>query len=74
MPERDHIRHPVEWSADQIAAANLAVSRAGHSLRRPQEAGSAPLPAVRRIEIADLRDVLARGLEDFGAYRTFCGT
>ena len=47
-----------------------AVSRAGHSLRRPEEARSAPLPAVRRIEVADLRDVLARGVEDFGAYRT----
>jgi uncharacterized membrane protein len=70
MPERDHIRHPVEWSADQLAAANLAVSRASHSLRRPQEAQSAPLPAVRRIEVADLREVLARGVEDFGAYRT----
>ncbi len=70
MPERDHIRHPVEWSADQLAAANLAVSRASHSLRRSQEAQSAPLPAVRRIEVADLREVLARGVEDFGAYRT----
>ena len=38
MPERDHIRNPVEWSADQLAAANLAVSRAGHALRRPEEA------------------------------------
>jgi uncharacterized membrane protein len=26
--------------------------------------------AVRRIEVVDLRDVLARGLADFGAYRT----
>ena len=70
MPERDHIRNPVEWSADQLAAANLAVSRAGRALRRPEEARSAPLPAVSRIGVADLRDVLARGLGDFGAYRT----
>ena len=40
MPERDHIRHPVEWSADQLGAANLAVARASHSLRRPEEARS----------------------------------
>jgi uncharacterized membrane protein len=70
MPERDHIRHPVEWSADQLAAANLAMSRAGHALRRPEEARSAPLPAVCQIGVGDLRDVLARGVEDFGAYRT----
>jgi uncharacterized membrane protein len=70
MPERDHIRNPVEWSADQLASANLAVSRAGHALRRPEEARSAPPPAVSRIGVADLRDVLARGLGDFGAYRT----
>ena len=28
------------------------------------------MPAVRRIKAADLRDVLVRGLGDFGAYRT----
>ena len=36
----------------------------------PWRPDTAPLPAVRRIELADLRDVLARGLSDFGAYRT----
>ena len=29
-----------------------------------------PAPAVRRIAATDLRDVLARGLADFGAYRS----
>jgi uncharacterized membrane protein len=66
---RDHIRNPAEWSVDQLKTANQAVGRAGHSLRRPVEARYAPLPAVRRIELADLRDVLARGLGDLGAYR-----
>jgi uncharacterized membrane protein len=28
------------------------------------------LPAVRRIKAADLKDVLMKGLEDFGAYRS----
>ncbi|MGH6915458.1 MAG: DUF2189 domain-containing protein, partial [Geminicoccales bacterium] len=70
MTNRDHIRHPIEWGADQLESANLAVDRAGHSLRRPAEARDAPLPEVRRIELADLRDVLAKGLSDFGAYRT----
>ena len=35
---------------------------AGHSLPRPVETRYSPLPAVRRIELADFRDVLARGL------------
>jgi uncharacterized membrane protein len=69
MTIRDHIRNPLEWGADQLKNANLAVGRAGHSLRRPEEARDAPLPAVRRIELADLGDVLARGLSDLGAYR-----
>jgi uncharacterized membrane protein len=69
MTSRDHIRNPAEWSVDQLKTANQAVGRAGHSLRRPVEARDAPLPAVRRIELADLRDVLARGLSDLGAYR-----
>jgi len=66
---RDHIRNPAEWSVDQLKTANQAVGRAGHSLRRPVEARDAPLPAVRRIELADLWDVLVRGLSDLGAYR-----
>ncbi|PWC52433.1 cytochrome C oxidase subunit I [Azospirillum sp. TSO22-1] len=28
------------------------------------------VPAIRRIDVADLKDVLKRGLDDFGAYRT----
>ncbi len=46
---------------DQLKSAILAVGRAGHSLRRPVETRYSPLPAVRRIELADLRDVVARG-------------
>jgi len=70
MAERYHIRNPAEWAVDQLRTAEQAVERAGHSLRRPPETRDAPLPAVRRIEFADLRDVLAKGLSDFGAYRS----
>jgi uncharacterized membrane protein len=69
MTSRDHIRNPAEWSVDQLKTANQAVGRAGHSLHRPVEARDAPLPEVRRIELADLWDVLVRGLSDLGAYR-----
>ncbi len=70
MTIRDQIRNPAEWGVDQLRTANQAVARASHSLRRPAEARDAPLPAVGRIELADLGDVLARGFSDFEAYRT----
>src|SRR6266852_4551923 len=60
-----HIRNPVEWGVDQIRSAGTAIesmSRAGH---RIEEA-----PTVRHIAVADLRDALARGLDDFAAFRT----
>jgi uncharacterized membrane protein len=70
MADRDHIRNPVEWAVDELKAANMAVGRAGHSLRSHEETPYSAPVAVRRIEVVDLRDVLARGLADFGAYRT----
>jgi uncharacterized membrane protein len=70
MAIREHIRHPLEWSADQLRTANLAVERASHSLHSPADMDEATLPAVRKIELADLAEVLASGLRDFGAYRT----
>jgi uncharacterized membrane protein len=60
-----HIRNPVEWGVDQIRSAGTAIEaigRAGH----PIEAA----PAVRHITLADLRDAVARGFEDFAAFRS----
>jgi uncharacterized membrane protein len=68
MASGDHIRNPAEWSVDQLKSANLAVERAGHALRSPTR--DAPLPRIRRIDLADLKDVLAKGISDFAAYRT----
>jgi uncharacterized membrane protein len=59
------IRNPVEWSWDQLKHTGTALASAGRSLR----AHEAP-PQVRRIEVADLRDVLRRGFDDFAAYRS----
>jgi hypothetical protein len=55
MTIMDHMRNPIEWGVDQLKSANLAVGRAGHSLRRPVETRYSPLPAVCRIELADLQ-------------------
>jgi len=70
VADEDHIRNPAEWGLDQLKAANLTAGQAVHHLRRPETDRSSPLPAVRRIGVADLKDALARGLGDFAAYRT----
>lgn len=62
------IRNPVEWSAEHIAGATRAVGSAGRAVYTPE--GARTLPQIRRIGIADLRDALAQGMADFGAYRT----
>lgn len=70
MASQDQIRNPVEWGWDRITLAALNVEALGRSLRGSEESRFAPLPAVCRIKTANLRDVLVRGLGDFGAYRT----
>lgn len=70
MASQDHIRNPVEWGWGQVKHAAFTAGSLGRSLRGRQEARSAPLPAIRQISTADLREVLARGFSDFGAYRT----
>ena len=64
------IRNPIEWSLDQINGAATAVTSAGRGIRRIQENLHSPAPTVSRIGVGDLREVLAKGLDDFGAYRT----
>ena len=70
MASQDHIRNPIEWVYDQIRLAALTLGSLNRSLRGGEESQDAPLPAVCRITTADLRDVLLKGLDDFGAYRT----
>jgi uncharacterized membrane protein len=66
----NQIRNPVEWGADLLREMIRVVGQVGRALRLPEETVSAPLPAVQKIKIADLRDVLARGYGDLGALRT----
>ena len=70
MASQDHIRNPIEWGWDQITLAALTVGSLGRSLGGSEESQNAPLPAVCRIKVTDLRDALVKGLDDFGAYRT----
>ena len=64
------IRNPVEWGVDQFRHAALAVESAGRAGRRTRANLHSPRPAIRHIRVADLGHVLARGLDDFAAYRT----
>jgi uncharacterized membrane protein len=64
------IRNPVEWSVDQFRHAALAFESAGRVGRRTLDTLHSPPPAVRRITVSDLGEVLAKGLDDFAAFRT----
>ena len=64
------IRNPVEWSADHLAQTTRAIGAAGRAVYRSNEDTEFSPPVIRRIGIADLRDALAKGVADVGAYRT----
>jgi uncharacterized membrane protein len=68
-PIRDHIRNPAEWITDQLATAGHTMREASHHLGSGAESATYQ-PQIRRIELADLREVLIGGMRDFGAYRT----
>jgi uncharacterized membrane protein len=63
------IRNPIEWATDQLKLTSLVVGAAGRAGAATEELDSR-LPEICPIRIADLGDVLARGLDDFAAYRT----
>jgi uncharacterized membrane protein len=62
------IRNPIEWSVDQVRFAAQAVESAGHDVHPEMRDGAAP--SIARIGLADLREALVRGAEDFGANRS----
>ncbi len=64
------IRNPAEWGAAHFKVWSHAVAEASHAVSPTGEDRSAYEPTVRRIRTADLRDALAKGLQDFAAYRT----
>ncbi|HSE77076.1 MAG TPA: DUF2189 domain-containing protein [Alphaproteobacteria bacterium] len=70
MATRDHIRNPVEWVWDLLKETTVAAETTFRSVRGGDETRLTAPPQVQRIELADLRDVLARGFSDFGTYRT----
>jgi uncharacterized membrane protein len=63
------IRNPIEWGYDQLRHAAVAVEVTGRAVRGRDDA-VARAPAVNRIDIADLKDALKKGVNDFGEART----
>ena len=66
----DSIRNPIEWGRDQLKHAAFALGTTARAVGGTREGRDVAPPAVRRIEVTDLKDVLAKGFSDFGAYRT----
>jgi uncharacterized membrane protein len=64
------IRNPVEWGVGQFRHTITGSGAVNRGILPTEEVARLPLPVVRRIEAADLKDVLARGARDFGANRT----
>jgi uncharacterized membrane protein len=64
------IKNPIEWSGSQLAHAAHALGSLGRSLHHIQDTAHSPAPQIRRIGFGELREALARGFEDFKAYRT----
>jgi uncharacterized membrane protein len=64
------IRNPVEWGIDQFRSAGAAMGAFNRGWHPTEAEARVPLLIVRRITVADLRDVLNRGLGDFAANRT----
>ena len=70
MADRDHIRNPIEWSVDQVKTASAAVATTGRALRSHDAEHAAGPVEVRKIDITDLGDALAKGWDDFTASRS----
>lgn len=64
------IRNPIEWAGAQLAHTAHGLASAYRSLHHIQDTIHSPAPAVRRISVADVREALAKGYEDLGAYRS----
>ena len=59
-----HVRNPVEWGVDQVRLTGSALGRMMDHRHK------AAVPELRRISLSDIRHALARGVDDFGAFRS----
>jgi uncharacterized membrane protein len=64
------IRNPVEWGWEQLTHAATAIGAAGPALHHIQETIHSPAIPVRKIGTQDITEALARGFDDFTAFRS----
>ncbi len=64
------IRNPIEWGYDQLHHLADGFGASGRALGHIPDALHSAAPVVTRIGVADIRDALKHGYEDFGACRT----
>lgn len=64
------IKNPVEWGWAQLTRTASAIGSTGPALHHIQDTLHSPAPAVRRIGVSDVKDALAQGFDDFGAFRS----
>jgi len=70
MANGDLIRNPFEWVLDGFRGVSRVVASTAHAAHLDEDAVEIAPPEIRRIEVADLKEALRRGLEDLGAFRT----
>ena len=66
----DTIKNPVEYAGAQVVHAAHGAARAYRALQHVQETIHSPAPTIQHISLADLRQALRQGADDFGAYRS----
>lgn len=70
----DHIHNPIEWGWDQLKSAGRSAAAGAKATTDSHEQGLPPASlgrfAVNSLSFADLKAVLKKGFDDFGACRT----
>jgi uncharacterized membrane protein len=66
----DSIRNPIEWGRDSLKSVGHALGSTFHAVGEGATDRPAAPPQIGRISVPDLREALARGFADFGAFRT----
>jgi uncharacterized membrane protein len=64
------IRNPVEWVVDELREVAGGVGQASRSVQHTSTHLFSRQLVVSRITVADLKDALTKGFDDFMAYRT----
>jgi uncharacterized membrane protein len=67
MAEAKYFRNPVKWARKQSGVGPAVGALFARLLLRNVETRHLLLPTVRRIQVADLREILVKGLDDFEA-------